>query len=598
MDVRRHLPGAVLVADAHHHRLDVGEARGHPQAPVVAVTHDEPADHPGGGAPRRGPAQLLLAVGVEVLDVEGLGEVLAQLVAGAHLQGLAVAHHGLARHGVDGAGEAVVAGLDAEELGHGEHVHHEVGVGVVQDPGRVGAGVGLGGVGGVALLPEELGGPQEQPGSQLPAHDVAPHVQQQRQVAVALGPLGHELADDRLGRGPHDDGLLELLATAVGDHGQLGAEPLDVVGLAGQVALGDEEGEVGVLGAAGLDAVVHLALHALPQPVAVGPDDHRAPHRPVVGQLRLVDDVLVPPGEVVRLGGEHGCLGHDRRLGPGARPDPKRPLWLRSLPMGSHIRYEVDDGVATITIDRPEKRNAMTYAVLADFTAAVWRAADDDAARVVIITGAGGAFCAGTDLSDLDDTPEDERGTRAGAGPTTRGRACRGRIVQCPKPVIAAVDGAAVGMGVEFATQCDVRIASDRARFGWVFVQAGPGARHRRRQLPPPPHRRAHRGAAPAALRRGHRRRRGRTRIGFVSAGRRARRPAGARPAPKPSATSTPRRSPSPAPSASCTRRWRRRSPPTPAQTGRLLQECFHSEDHAEGVASFLERRPARFTGR
>jgi enoyl-CoA hydratase/carnithine racemase len=71
----------------------------------------------------------------------------------------------------------------------------------------------------------------------------------------------------------------------------------------------------------------------------------------------------------------------------------------------SHIRYEVDDGVATITIDRPEKRNAMTYAVLADFTDAVWRASDDDAARVVVITGAGGAFCAGTDLSELDDTP-------------------------------------------------------------------------------------------------------------------------------------------------------------------------------------------------
>ena len=65
------------------------------------------------------------------------------------------------------------------------------------------------------------------------------------------------------------------------------------------------------------------------------------------------------------------------------------------------IRYEVDDGVATITIDRPEKRNAMTYAILGQFNQAIADASADDDVRVVIITGAGGAFCAGTDLSDL-----------------------------------------------------------------------------------------------------------------------------------------------------------------------------------------------------
>ncbi|MEZ5217066.1 MAG: enoyl-CoA hydratase/isomerase family protein [Ilumatobacteraceae bacterium] len=82
-------------------------------------------------------------------------------------------------------------------------------------------------------------------------------------------------------------------------------------------------------------------------------------------------------------------------------------------PAGStgHIRYEVDEsGVATITIDRPAKRNAMTYAVLRDFLDTVAMAGADDTARVVIVTGAGGAFCAGTDLSDLSDTPSDRRG--------------------------------------------------------------------------------------------------------------------------------------------------------------------------------------------
>ena len=103
------------------------------------------------------------------------------------------------------------------------------------------------GVGGVALLPQELGGAQEQARAQLPAHDVGPLVEQQRQVAVALHPLGHELADDGLARRPHDDRLVELLAARDGDDRELGAEPLDVLRLALEVRLRDEQREVGVL---------------------------------------------------------------------------------------------------------------------------------------------------------------------------------------------------------------------------------------------------------------------------------------------------------------------------------------------------------------
>ncbi|MGH9211108.1 MAG: enoyl-CoA hydratase/isomerase family protein, partial [Acidimicrobiales bacterium] len=69
-----------------------------------------------------------------------------------------------------------------------------------------------------------------------------------------------------------------------------------------------------------------------------------------------------------------------------------------------HIRYEVRDRVATITIDRPEKRNAMTFAILDEFEDAIRRAGSDDAAGAVVVTGAGGAFCAGTDLVDLAGT--------------------------------------------------------------------------------------------------------------------------------------------------------------------------------------------------
>lgn len=133
-----------------------------------------------------------------------------------------------------------------------------------------------------------------------------------------------------------------------------------------------------------------------------------------------------------------------------------------------NIRYEVTSGVGVVTIDRPEKRNAMTYAVLGEFIDAVRRAGADDSAKAVVVTGAGGAFCAGTDLSDLADTPEGKRAQRGddrAAEPWP--------IAACPKPVVAAVDGAAVGMGAEFTVQCDARVASTRARFAWNFVHRG-----------------------------------------------------------------------------------------------------------------------------
>ena len=128
-----------------------------------------------------------------------------------------------------------------------------------------------------------------------------------------------------------------------------------------------------------------------------------------------------------------------------------------------HIRYEVDsDGIATLTIDRAEKRNAMTYAMLNAFIETVAKAGADDAVRVLIVTGAGGSFCAGTDLADLATVPGDIRGVRGAAHEGGRWWP----LVACPKPVIGAIDGSAVGMGAEFSSQCDVRIVTDRARVG------------------------------------------------------------------------------------------------------------------------------------
>jgi enoyl-CoA hydratase/carnithine racemase len=135
-----------------------------------------------------------------------------------------------------------------------------------------------------------------------------------------------------------------------------------------------------------------------------------------------------------------------------------------------HIRYEVDgDGIATLTIDRAEKRNAMTYAMLNAFIEKVGEAGGDEKVRVLIVTGSGGSFCAGTDLADLATVPGETRGVRGGAHEGDRWWP----LIKCPKPVIGAIDGAAVGMGAEFTSQCDVRIVSDRARFAWNFAHRG-----------------------------------------------------------------------------------------------------------------------------
>jgi enoyl-CoA hydratase/carnithine racemase len=138
--------------------------------------------------------------------------------------------------------------------------------------------------------------------------------------------------------------------------------------------------------------------------------------------------------------------------------------------MTDHIFYDVEsDGVATITIDRPEKRNAMTYQMLNDFIETVRYAGKDDNCRVVILTGTDGSFCAGTDLEDLSSVPGSERPVRGEADEAD----VWWPLAACPKPVIAAVDGPAVGMGAEFTSQCDVRIASTRGRFAWNFAHRG-----------------------------------------------------------------------------------------------------------------------------
>lgn len=134
-----------------------------------------------------------------------------------------------------------------------------------------------------------------------------------------------------------------------------------------------------------------------------------------------------------------------------------------------HLHYDVEDGIATITIDRPEKRNALDYAMYNGLIELVGRAEADHEVRVVILTAVPGQFCAGTDLSELRDVDPADPG--ADREEFRDGK--QWYLADCVKPVIAAIDGPAAGLGVELATLCDIRIASTRARFSWIFVHRG-----------------------------------------------------------------------------------------------------------------------------
>ncbi len=137
--------------------------------------------------------------------------------------------------------------------------------------------------------------------------------------------------------------------------------------------------------------------------------------------------------------------------------------------MSDYLKLTVDESVATLTINRPEKRNAMTFAMLGDFIEMVAEAGHHPDAKVLVITGVSGAFCAGTDLSDLSTIPGKKRGLRGSA--EERGKWWP--IVECPLPVICAIDGPAYGMGAEFTSQCDIRICTPNARFAWNFAHRG-----------------------------------------------------------------------------------------------------------------------------
>lgn len=151
-----------------------------------------------------------------------------------------------------------------------------------------------------------------------------------------------------------------------------------------------------------------------------------------------------------------------------------------SDPTFETILYEVQDGIATITLNRPDRLNAWTPKMMMDLMSAFDHTDADDQVRCVIITGAGRGFCAGADLAAGSKTfaAGEREAERAALGDTedvTRDGGGRFtlRLLESLKPVIAAVNGPAVGVGATMQLAMDIRIASTSARFGFVFARRG-----------------------------------------------------------------------------------------------------------------------------
>ena len=137
------------------------------------------------------------------------------------------------------------------------------------------------------------------------------------------------------------------------------------------------------------------------------------------------------------------------------------------------IRYEVADGVLTITLNRPDRLNAFTETMMNELIAAFDASDADDDVRAVIVTGAGRGFCAGADLAAGGETFDYRRRIDAGDVPRDGGGRVVLRIYDSLKPVIAAINGPAVGVGITMTLPMDIRLAVDGAKIGFVFTRRG-----------------------------------------------------------------------------------------------------------------------------
>ena len=142
--------------------------------------------------------------------------------------------------------------------------------------------------------------------------------------------------------------------------------------------------------------------------------------------------------------------------------------------MTTDLLETIKDGVAVLTMNRPDRLNAMSRPMLDAMLEALHRLADDSAVGVVVLTGAGRGFCAGGDVKAMAEGNELGGGTMEEKAQALRGRMETSRLLhEMPKPTIAMVRGAAAGAGLSLALACDMRVAGDTARFGTAFARVG-----------------------------------------------------------------------------------------------------------------------------
>ena len=289
----------VVLPDRDDDDLDRGEQRRGAQPLVVPVRHDQSADETRRDSPARVPGEVHATGLCLELEVERLREVLPEIVRCAGLQCLVVLHHPFAGVGAQSPSKSFGVGFGTGNDRHRHPPFHKIAVDA-EHPSRFLLGFLMRRVSRMSLLPEELERAQKQSRPHLPADNVCPLIDEDREVAIALHPFRVHRVDDRLGCRPDHQRLLQLLPAPVSNDGQLGSEPLDVLRLLLHEALGDEQRKVRVLVPGILEHHVELLLHPFPDAVAARPDDHATPDGRVVRQLAPQHDFVVPGTEVFR----------------------------------------------------------------------------------------------------------------------------------------------------------------------------------------------------------------------------------------------------------------------------------------------------------
>lgn len=144
-----------------------------------------------------------------------------------------------------------------------------------------------------------------------------------------------------------------------------------------------------------------------------------------------------------------------------------------TAPTFVHLTLEICERIATITINRPDVRNALNAQAYADLETAFRYVQSEGQVSVVVLTGADPAFCSGEDVKQMMTGPQREQSQARLMSVRPRLTPAAAAIHECDRPIIAAVNGVAVGWGMELALLADIRIASDRARFGEIFIKRG-----------------------------------------------------------------------------------------------------------------------------